>query len=253
MPKVIKRSGGPAPSERPSPEPRPGTRPAASAGASGRPKKRIIEREVVGATHEARRIIQEAEAEAQRILEEAQEQAAETRQHGFEQGREEGLAQFTQAVTQALARVRQIEAGLEGEYIGLLRECVEKIVGQELQQAPAAIVGVVRNALLDCRQQREVIVRVHPEDATILEKNQARMLEVLARANMIEVRPDPGVTRGGCVVATELGTIDATLERQLDALVAAVEAELGDGGGAAPFENESELDAEDDPGFGGSY
>lgn len=216
----------------------------------GRPKKRVIEREVVGATQEARRIVQEAEAEAQRILEEATEQAAETHQRGFEQGREEGLAQFTHEISRALIQVRQMEQGLEAEYIGLLRECVEKVIGQELRQAPEAIVGVVRNALLDARQQREITVRVHPEDAEILSKSQARLLEVLARANVIDVRPDPGVTRGGCVVSTELGTIDATLERQLDALTAAVEAELGESGGAQPYENESELDAEDDPGWG---
>lgn len=254
MPKVIKGSG--PPSERPSGQTQADVpahdrpRPAPPAGPGGRPKKRIIEREVVGATHEARRIVQEAEAEAQRILDEAREQAAETHQRGFEEGREAGLAQFTQEITRALLRVRALEEQLEAEYIGLLRECVEKILERELTQAPEAIVGVVRNALRDARQQREVIVRVHPDDAKILEKHKPRLLEVLARANAIDVRPDPGVTRGGCVVGTELGTIDATLERQLDALVAAVEAELGEGGGAAPFENASELDVEDDPGSG---
>lgn len=214
-------------------------------GPAGRPRKRIIEREVVGATHEARRIVQEAEAEAQRILEEAREQAAETHQRGFEEGREAGLAEHTRQIAHALLRVRRIEEQLEAEYIGLLRECVEKIIGQELQQAPEAIVGVVRTALLDARQQREVIVRVNPDDAETLRRQQPRLLEVLARANTIDVRPDPGITRGGCVVATELGTIDATLERQLEALVAAVEAELGNGGGEAELFEDEEADAAD--------
>ncbi|MEL6183215.1 MAG: type III secretion system stator protein SctL [Myxococcota bacterium] len=244
MPKVIKRGPG-GPPERPSAEP-PAGHPSAP---SARPKKRIIEREVVGATHEARRIVQEAEAEAQRILEEAREAATETHQRGFERGREDGKAEFTQALSAALLRVRQIEENLEGEYIGLVRDCVEKILGQELQQSPAAILGVVRNALLDARQQREITVRVHPEDAAVLEKNQPRLLEVLARANAVDVRRDPGVTRGGCIVSTELGTIDARLERQLDALAAAVHAELGEGGGSG-YHSESELDPEDDPGAG---
>ncbi len=221
--------------------------PAAPFGPDGRPRRRIIEREVVGATHEARRIIQEAEAEAQRILDEAREHAAQTHQRGFEQGREEGLAEHTQHITQALLRVRQIERQLEAEYIGLLRECVEKILDHELTLRPEAIVGVVRGALRDARQQREVIVRVHPDDAEQLRRQQARLLEVLARANAIDIRADQGVTRGGCVVATELGTIDASLERQLDALVAAVEAELAESPG---FDPHDDLDPEDDPGAG---
>lgn len=245
MPKVIKRGPGASPE-------RPATEPASSPplAPSARPKKRIIEREVVGATHEARRIVQEAEAEAQRILEAAKEAAAETHQRGFERGREEGMAEFSQATSAALLRVRKIEEGLEADYIGLLRTCVEKILGRELEQSPGAILGVVRNALLDARQQREITVRVHPEDAAVLEKSQPRLLEVLARANAVDVRRDPGVTRGGCIVATELGTIDASLERQLDALAAAVEAELGEVGGP-PELDESELDPEDDPGAGG--
>lgn len=246
MPKVIKR-GGP-PSERPH---GPSTPSARAPTGAVRPGKRIIEREVVGATQEARRIVQEAEAEAQRILDEAREEAAETHQRGFEEGREIGLAQHTEQTTRALLRIRQMEGALERQYIGLLRTCVEKILGQELRQSPEAVVSVVRDALLDARQQREVIVRVSPADVDLLERNKPRLLEVLARANGIDVRPDPGVTRGGCIVSTELGTIDATLERQLDALVAAVEAELGEGGGAAPYQNESSLDAEDDPGYGG--
>lgn len=249
MPKVIKRGPGGLPSERPSgAAPTPSVRPSPGAP---RPKKRIIEREVVGATQEARRIVQEAETEAQRILDEAREHAAETHQRGFEEGRELGLAHHTEETTRALLKVRQLEGRLEREYIGLLRTCVEKILGQELKQSPEAVVTVVREALRDARQQREVIVRVHPADAEILEKNKPRLLEVLARANGVDVRPDPGVTRGGCVVATELGTIDATLERQLEALFAAVEAELGESSGAAPYENDSELDAEDDPGYSG--
>ena len=91
---------------------------------------------------------------------------------------------------------------------------------------PDAIVGIVRNALRDAVQQREIVVRIHPDDADQLKKNQRRLLEVLARASAIEVREDPSVTRAGCVVITELGLIDASLERQLKAIEKVLEDEL---------------------------
>ena len=213
------------------------------------PKKRIIEREVVGATHEAAEIRRRAEEEAQRIVDEAQEQAYETRQHGFEEGKQEALAQYTREISQALLRVRKLEEALEPLYVGLIRDCVEKVLNQELHQNPAAIVGVVRSALVDARQQREIIVRVNPIDVDALEKNKNRLLEILARANSVEVRPDASVTRGGCVVVTELGSIDASLERQLEALAQAIEVEFREGPSGAAYD-ESELDPEDDPGGG---
>ena len=213
--------------------------------------KKIIPQEVVGATKEARHILNEAEQEAQRIIEEANEAAEQTHQKGYEEGRQQALAQFTQQTTEALLKVEAMALELEPQYIGLIRTCVEKIIDGELRLHPDAIVGVVRNALRDARQQREIMVRVHPSDAEALQKNKARLLEMLARAQTIEIRPDESVRRGGCVVVTELGQIDASLERQLEALGVALETELTEGGAYSPEQGyDDELDPEDDPGYG---
>lgn len=241
VPKVIKRGAPVAPSSQ--------------TPSSGRPapagRKRIIEREVVGATHEAAEIRRRAEEEAQRIIEEAKEQASQTLQHGFEEGKQQALAQYTQEIATALGRVRQMEQELEPLYINLIRDCCEKILGEELQQNPSAILGVVRNALSHARQQREILVRVNPSDQDVLQKNRNKLLEILARAQSVEIREDASISRGGCVVVTELGTIEANLERQLHALATALQDELREG--AEGFSEESELDPEDDPGYGGQY
>jgi flagellar assembly protein FliH len=211
--------------------------------------RKVIQHELVDATAEARRIVREAEQEAARIIEAAQEEAQETHQRGFEEGKQEALAKYTKDVTQALLRIQQMEQQLEPLYIGLVRACVEKIIDGELRLHPDAIVGVVRNALRDARQQREIMVRVHPSDAESLQKNKPRLLEMLARAQTIEIRPDESVKRGGCVVVTELGQIDASLERQLEALTIALETELIEGGSYSG-DYDDELDPEDDPGYG---
>jgi type III secretion protein L len=218
-------------------------------------KKRIIEREVVGATQEAAEIRRRAEQEAERLIAEAHEQAYETRQRGFEEGKQEGLAQYTREIAGALFRIRRIEQELEPLYVGLVRDCAEKIIGQELKQHPDAILGVVRSALIDARQQREVTVRVHPDDVQALQRSKNKLLEILARANAVELREDAGVTRGGCVVVTELGAIDASLERQLDALAQALQAELlearagTDEQDAAADDGYGEEQQEDDDGY----
>ena len=242
MPKVIKRGTPIAPSTQ-SPS---SVRPAPVA------RKRIIEREVVGATQEAEEIRRRAEDEARRIIEDAKEQAAQTLQNGFEEGRQQALAQFSHETTAALGRVREMEEQLEPLYVSLVRDCCEKILGQELEQNPDAILGVVRNALAHARQQREILVRINPADASVLQKNRNRMLEILARAQSIEIREDASISRGGCVVITELGTIEANLERQLEALASALDDELREGLQDG-FSQESELDPEDDPGYGGQY
>src|SRR5687767_5094207 len=219
----------------------------------GKPMQRelgnkIIERELVDADAKARHLLRQAEETAQRIIDEANEGAQETHQRGFEEGKQEALARFTKDITSALLKIQKMEQDLEPTYIGLIRTCVEKIIDGELRLHPDAIVGVVRNALRDARQQREIMVRVHPSDADALQKNKPRLLEMLARAQTIEIRPDESVRRGGCVVVTELGQIDASLERQLDALSIALETELLEGGYGSEggYQDEGELDPEDD-------
>ena len=221
LPKVIKQSGEPLPSTKPN------IAPPSQVGMRS-VRKPIIEREEVDARKRAHQIVVEAEATAQRIIDEATEHADATRQRGWEEGREAGFEEHTRAISKALLGVERLAASLEPKYIGLVRSCVEEIIGKELATRDEVIVGVVRAALEDARQQREILIRVNPADLEALRRNERRLLEILARANTLELREDAAIRRGGCVVATELGTIDASLERQLDALEAALMAELGD-------------------------
>ena len=191
-----------------------------------RPKKLVIEKEVVGATHEARRIVAEAEAEAQQLIDEARSQVQTIRDHAYQEGREEAIAEYTKRTVEALRAFDAYKAEIEPQYVGLVRVCVEKILGQELKLNPDAVVGIVRNTLRDATQQREINVRVHPADVDILRKNQRRLLDMLARAGNIEIREDQAVRRGGCIVVTEQGTMDASLDRQLAAIEEALKDEL---------------------------
>lgn len=251
MPKVIKGSPGGSPP----PSPQSGARPSAPAllGANKGPGPKILEKEVVGAHAEAKKLVADAMQQREEILRRAQAEAQGMMKQAYQRGHEEGLGRFTEQVTRALLEIKKKEARIEGDFVKLVRVCVEKILGQELKTNPEAIVGIVRNALHDARQQREVIVRANPADIEVLRKNQSRLLEMLARATMIEIRGDPAVSPGGCVIVTELGTIDATLERQLQALQAALDEETAEGSpeAGAYNPNEGELDPEDDPGYGG--
>jgi type III secretion protein L len=212
---------------------------------SQRPQKPIIERELVGAKAEAHRIVGDAEQRAQQIIEEAEAQAEQIKENAYNEGYQEGLGRYTEQTTKALLEVQRLKQELEPEFIGLVRTCVEKVLGQELRLNPDAVIGLVRNTLRDATQQREIIVRIHPDDAEHLRKNQRRLLDVLARASQIEVRDDQAVSRGGCIVLTELGTIDASLERQLAALESALQHELA-AGPSDEDQGESEEEYEDE-------
>lgn len=95
--------------------------------------------------------------------------------------------------------------------IGALAIAVaERILGEALDVQPERVRTVVSEALERVRRAKHVRVRVHPSDA-------AQLVDL-----EVEIVEDASVTRGGCVVESELGEVDARLEVRLDALARAI-------------------------------
>ncbi len=188
---------------------------------------RRITAEVYEAAEGARDILSAAQAEAQRVRSEAEAERERVRAAAIEAGRQEGLAQMTRLVALAAEeRDRFLEAS-ERELLRLSVYVAEKILRREVAR-DTPVVLIAAGALEEARQRRVVLLRFHPDDANTLRAAERRLAAILRRAPAIGFREDPAVSRGGVVIETEAGTIDAQLETQLEALRSALE-EVGPG------------------------
>ena len=184
---------------------------------------RRIEAAEFNAAERARAIVAEAEARARELLEAAQAERERIRADAAEQGRAEGLARAgATLVAAAAARDRRL-AGAEREVVALALDVARKVLGRELAQDPGAVADLAAQALAVARDRREVTLRVNPEDADAIRAAAGRLGALLARAPGLDVREDPAVERGGAVVETEAGRVDARVEAQLAALARAIE------------------------------
>jgi len=184
---------------------------------------RRIEAAEFDAAERARAIVAEAEARARELLEAAQAERERIRADAAEQGRAEGLARAGAAlVAAAAARDRRL-AGAEREVVALALDVARKVLGRELAQDPGAVADLAAQALAVARDRREVTLRVNPADADAIRAAAGRLGALLARAPGLDVREDPTVERGGAVVETEAGRVDARVEAQLAALARAIE------------------------------
>ena len=208
---------------------------AAAAGGNGsgawrlRPKGR---RRWVGARERARRMVQQARAEAQAIREAAREEGFRA---GFEAGQQAGREQALQEVTARLqALVQRLEqaaeealrrrdralALAEEDVVKLALAVAERLVRREVAAGPEVTAAVVRSVLqeMPAAAAGRVVVRLNPDEH--------QMLAVAWTAGRpgelgpvhVEWVADPGVEPGGCVIETEMGTIDAGLETRLTQL-----------------------------------
>jgi flagellar assembly protein FliH len=151
-------------------------------------------------------------------LDARQEGYAEGREEGFEAGMREGRAQVEERIRRLdgiLARLdqplRQLDAEVEEQLTRLALIIAGQLVRRELEQDSSRVLEVVREALsLLPANAREVRVRVHPDDASLLREH---LDEPAWR-----IEEDPSITPGGCVVHSAQSRIDATLERELAAV-----------------------------------
>ena len=140
-------------------------------------------------------------------------------------GREEGGQQIEPALEllHEWGRVFQAEKEelarrYEGEVVELAFLIAEKILGTEITTRPEAVVDVARQALKKIVKTDEVVLRVHPDDQKVLEGARDELSREVNAGGDLELRADSSVTRGGCVIETESGILDAQLDSQVNRL-----------------------------------
>jgi flagellar assembly protein FliH len=176
---------------------------------------------------------------AQALVDAARAEAGALRARAVEQGRAEGialgreaaaaeLAPAAAALEQVLAEARALRDAIVGEAearaVQFALAIAEKVVAGALEVAPERVLDVVRGALRGLLDGDRIVVCVHPEDAAIV-----RAAGLGSEQAHLEVHGERRVARGGALVRTSVGEVDARIERKLDAVRALVAAELGAG------------------------
>lgn len=180
-------------------------------------RRNLLKSRVLEAQQESARIISEAQENAARITENARREAEMLRELAYEEGREKAVSEFSQAITDAYEKRERISFEIEQDLIKLSIKLAEKIIGREIQMEKATIADIVSTALRHVRQQERLIVRVNPNDFSQIEGFETKIVNS-GRAQFLDFDPDPKVESGGCIIESEVGTVDARLQTQLKIL-----------------------------------
>jgi type III secretion protein L len=178
----------------------------------------IIRGDVYSASGKARELLQKANQEAEEILRKASEQSEQLRKSGYDAGYQEGLAQTTELMTKARIEHEQFLKNANRDVMDLAFKIAEKIIGKQLETEPETIINIVKQAMQNVRGSKQLTIRVHPNDAKILRENDEELQEALGRQRMIDIMEDKKVTPGGCIIESEIGTVEAQLSTQLERL-----------------------------------
>lgn len=178
----------------------------------------VIKGEIYTATSKAREILQKAQNEAEEIIRKAHEAKEREKQDGYQAGYQEGLAQVTELLAKARVEYEETIKNASKDILNLAFKIAEKIIGKQLEIDKTIIMDIVYQALQTVRQSKQITLRVNPEDAKVLKANKEAFLEKLGHGREIDVVEDKKVERGGCIIESEIGIVEAQLQTQLDRL-----------------------------------
>jgi flagellar assembly protein FliH len=156
--------------------------------------------------------------------EEHAEQLRAAHQAGYHDGYRDGVAALepfkASVAQQAGAQLGTLLAATQAQLAALQQEMAEavaraamqlarQVVRSELTMRPEAVAAVAAEAIDALLQgARHVSVRLHPDDHGFVARGAA---ELIAERG-IRLAADPAVARGGCVVESDAGAIDASVQ-----------------------------------------
>jgi flagellar assembly protein FliH len=152
---------------------------------------------------------------------------------GLAAGREAALAELAPAAAalEEGARALRDEAAaiaerLECQAVDLGLFLAEKIVGSAVAADPELVVEAVRGALRGLVDRERVTVLVHPDDLELVRGAMGGLIATLGGIEHCEVQAERRVARGGAVVRTPEGDVDARLDVKLQRAREVVDAAL---------------------------
>lgn len=200
--------------------------------------------EVRRKTDEASVIRQQAATEAEDIIKKAEEKAkeitleAETKRDkitgdaykdGFDKGSEDGYNQGKQEAQRLIDRLhtilektidkrQQILDETEQQIVELVLLISRKVVKTISENQRSVVMQNILQALRKVKGRGEVTIRVNLADLDLTTEHTKDFMQAVESVKNITVAEDSSVERGGCIIETDFGAIDARISSQMNEL-----------------------------------
>ena len=184
--------------------------------------RRLVKATDVATVRTASEIIAAAEADAAKVREEAKAAFEAERKRGYEKGLQDGkmenAMQKLEQIDQSVSFMESVERKMADVVMKALRSCVEEIGDKEL------VVNIVQKTMKAViRTQRHVTLKVAPEMTGVVKERLAALRVDYPTLESFDVVDDPRLKGPACILETEAGVADASVETQLAAIQRSLE------------------------------
>lgn len=164
-----------------------------------------------------------------RSAEEAARHLEEREQAAFERGRAQGEKALGEQLVRQRAELQELQHGvlesLRQSLPKVIQDCEQALTALALEVARKLVAGLpiseemveaaVREALAQVEESSDFHIYLHPDDLDLLQQSSSSLLDSNTSSTHLHFHRAPDVSRGGCLVKTRFGVIDAQRETKL--------------------------------------
>ncbi|MCQ2576724.1 MAG: flagellar assembly protein FliH [Treponema sp.] len=171
---------------------------------------------------QAAQIVADAEAERERLQRDAYREGYDK---GHEEGYEKGKAEVERLIERmhrvleaVMQRREEILKDTESQIVELVVLMARKVIKILSENQKNVVMANTLAALKKVKTRGEVILRLNVEDVKLTSEHVSEFIQHVENVKGITVMEDSTVERGGCIVETDFGAIDARISSQLQEL-----------------------------------
>ncbi|UGQ15980.1 flagellar assembly protein FliH [Borrelia sp. RT5S] len=191
-------------------------------------KAEVLQREAEGRKEE---IEKEVNSEIEKIVKEYEDKlkgelevaTAKGRKEGYEVGFSRGCEDFDKLVGKLnsmiaalVAKRKEILESSGDQIMKLVMQIAVKVVKKIVDTQKSVVIENVNEALKKVKNKTNIIIRVNLDDVDIVSHEKTEFVSKFDFIENLEVVEDINIGKGGCVIETDFGEIDARISSQLD-------------------------------------
>ncbi len=107
---------------------------------------------------------------------------------------------------------------IEKEVVELALAIARQVICQEITIDKEIVVCVAREALAQVEDPGKIKIKMNPSDLQFIRETRTQLSNMIENIDHIALEAAENIQSGGCIIETDLGEIDARIEKQLQAV-----------------------------------
>lgn len=176
---------------------------------------------------EGKKFLEAAKKQSKLMIEEAKNRASEIEKAAYEKGNqkvlEDGkkklepiLAMFQENLEKLFKYQKEMYTKSEDEILNLAISLASRIIHHEVRTNKDIIMKAIKTAANRVMSREQITIRINPEDMEYVLQNKSKLKDDLDNIQQVSFKEDSSVSKGGCIIDTNFGSISAIIEKEFD-------------------------------------